>query len=110
MIKYAKIEGYKNLGEVGMSGTNLYQWMSEEENFEGLRPIIIVRAYDVETPVIFKGIVYSRTLKYYPLEITEDLSELESLVGELKLVDLKEISDVLSQYKLIIKRRKAKNG
>jgi len=108
MIKYAKIEGYKNLGEVGIVGSHLYQWMSEKENLEGLREVIIVRAYDVEKPIVFKGIVYSRTLRYYPLEITEDLTELEKLVGELTVVDLKDLSDVLSQFKIIHKRRNKK--
>lgn len=101
MIKYAKIKGYKNLGEVGMIGTHLYQWMAEKANKDDIKSIIIVRAYDVEKPKIFKGIVYSRTLKYYPEEIIEDLSELESLVGKLELVDLKDLSDTLSQFKLI---------
>lgn len=104
MIKYAKIKGYKNLGEVGMIGTHLYQWIKEEENLEGLREIIIVRAYDIDKPRIFKGIVFNRKLKYYSVEITEDLSELESIVGELELVDLKDLSDILSQYKLMKRR------
>ncbi len=106
MIKYAKIEGYRNLGEVGMTGTHLYQWMEEPHIFDATRnkAVIIVRAYDIDKPLIFKGIVFNRTLKYYPLEITEDLSELESIVGELTVVDLKELSDILSQYKLIVKR------
>ena len=103
MIKYAKIKGYNNLGEVGMIGTHLYQWRAEESNKKGLKSIIIVRAYDVDKPMIFKGIIYGRLLKYYPEEILEDLSELEKLVGKLQLVDLKEISDVLSQFKLIKK-------
>lgn len=104
MIKYAKIKGYKNLGEVGMTGTHLYQWMADNAIKNDLKPIIIVRAYDIDKPVIFKGIVLNRTLRYYPLEITEDLTELESIVGELTVVDLKEISDLLSQYKIIYKR------
>lgn len=106
MIKYAKIEGYKNLGEVGIIGSHIYQWMEEEANKDELKAVIVVRAYDTDKPKIFKGIVFSRTLKYYPLEITEDLSELEELVGELEVVDLKEISDSLSQFKLIHRRKK----
>ena len=106
MIKYVKIEGYKALGEVGIMGSHLYQWMSEKENKDGLKTIIIVRAYDIEKPVIFKVIVFPRSLKYYPLEITEDLKELEDLVGELEVVDLKDISDVLSQFKMIHRRNK----
>ena len=104
MIKYAKIEGYKNLGEVGMNYTHIYQWMEEKEDNQGNRAVIIVRAYDIDKPKIFKGMVFNRTLKYYPLDITEDLSELEALVGELVVVDLKDISDILSQYKLIKRR------
>lgn len=106
MIKYAKIKGYKNLGEVGMTGTHLYQWIEDPHIFDAIRhkAVIIVRAYDIDKPVIFKGVVFNRTLRYYPLEITEDLSDLESIVGELTVVDLKDISDILSQYKLIIKR------
>ena len=104
MIKYAKIKGYKNLGEVGIMGSHLYQWMAEKANKDELKSIIIVRAYDIEKPKIFKGIVYTRTLKYYSEEITEDLSELESLVGELEVVDLKDVSDSLCQFKLIIRK------
>ena len=108
MIKYAKIEGYKALGEVGIIGSHLYQWMEEPHIFDATRykAVIIVRAYDIERPVIFKGIVFTRSLKYYPLEITEDLKELEDLVGELEVVDLKDMSDVLSQFKMIHRRNK----
>lgn len=97
MIKYADIKGYKDLGEVS---PHLYQWLSKDDTKE-LRPTIIVRAYDT-SPKIFKGIILSKSQEYYPLEITEDLSELESFVGELEVVtDLKDLSEDLKGFKLI---------
>jgi len=97
MIKYAKIDGYGALGEVG---DHLYQWINKDFTKE-LRPVILVRAY-ISKPKVFKGIVLSRSQEYYPLEITEDLSDLKSLVGELEVVtDLKELIEDLKGFKLI---------
>lgn len=98
MIKYAKIEGYKNLGEVQ---SHIYQWIAEEPDKEGNRVIILIKAYSVSPPMIFKGIVLGYSNSYKPINITEDLKEVESLIGITELSVLKDIDDSFNTFTLI---------
>lgn len=54
MIKYANIEGFNNLGEIG---SNLYQWI---EDTEDTRVVILVRTYDTDTK-IWSGYLMNET-------------------------------------------------
>jgi hypothetical protein len=78
MVKYAKINGYKNLGECGMF-THLYQWMEEDKETP---MIILLHAYECK-PQMFKGYLFCKTEKYQDIPILNDeINELKTLLGE----------------------------
>lgn len=86
MIKYVEIEGYKGLGECGFTGSHLYQWMSTTGDEHGNRATILVRAYDVDEPTLFKGQILMQTKQYNAEEVTaEELAPLEELLGKVKV-------------------------
>ena len=83
MIKYAEIDGYKNLGEIEML-SHLYQFI-EKDKPEPM--VILIHAYESETR-IFKGYLYNSTKTYrsVPLEDTEK-AIIEIYTGKAEQVD-----------------------
>ena len=89
MIKYADIEGYKNLGEV-MMFSHLYQFM--ESNSKPPKTILI-HGYDISPARVFKGFVFKNTKTYSSVKLTDiEKTELEKYVGEIQQVDFPEFA------------------
>jgi len=84
MIKYANLEGYKNLGEIKMF-SHLYQFIEVDKD----RPmVILIHAYEDDTK-IFKGYLYNLTLTYNSIPITDkELNILEAYIGKATQVEL----------------------
>lgn len=84
MLKYAKIKGFKNLGEVA---PHVYEWVEDIDlsNQMGLVPeIIFINAYERE-PIMYKGYVFSNSLEYMPIEPAfEEMEKVTKLIGEVK--------------------------
>ena len=87
MIKYAEIEGYRNLGEIQMF-SHVYQFI---ENVEENPKIILIHAYVGETKV-FKGFLYdnSKTFKSVNL-LDNEIEEIEKYCGDATQIDFDEI-------------------
>jgi hypothetical protein len=86
MIKYAKIDGYNNLGEIQMF-SHLYQFI---ENDKETPMIILIHAYE-EDVKIFKGYVFNYTKTYKSVPINEaELNVIEQYVGKAKQIDFNE--------------------
>ena len=87
MIKYAEIEGYRNLGEIQMF-SHVYQFI---ENVEENPKIILIHAYVGETKV-FKGFLYdnSKTFKSVKL-LDNEIEEIEKYCGDATQIDFDEI-------------------
>jgi hypothetical protein len=86
MIKYVKIPGYTNLGEI-QTFSHLYQFM---ENGKETPMTILVHAYECDTK-IFKGYVFNKTGIYKSVPLTNDeLSKIEQATGKAKQVDFKD--------------------
>lgn len=85
MIKYAKIEGFFNAGEVGFM-THLYQWV--EKNADEPM-IILVRAYDT-TMKIWQGYIYHVTETYINTKLDKEILESNFFEGVEVVEDLKE--------------------
>lgn len=78
MIKYAEINGYKNLGECGMF-THLYEWIEKDKETP---LVIIVHAYECK-PKVFKGYIFNEIEKFQDVPVIDgELSEVEKFVGE----------------------------
>lgn len=86
MIKYAKIEGYKNLGELGIL-SHLYSLIQVNKETP---MIILIHAYEGNQQV-FKGYVFNKTstFKGVPLEAAE-AAEIESIIGKFEQVEFLE--------------------
>ena len=96
MIKYADVEGYKNLGEVQMF-SHLYQFMEADKE---IPMTILVHAYECET-IMFKGFVFNQTKIYKSVPLTEaEITEIEKYTGRGKQVDFQDfITDtILEEY------------
>jgi len=59
LIKYAKINGYQNLGETGLV-THYYQFIEVNKD---IRRIILIHTYEQPTQV-FKGYLYEKSRTY----------------------------------------------
>ncbi len=85
MIKYAKIPNFQNIGEVPIVGTHLYQFVNTTQYHN---PMIMIRAYDIETPLVWHGLLFINDLEYKNLPINDvDLTEVKSILGEYKVVE-----------------------
>lgn len=83
MIKYAEIDGYKNIGEIGIM-SHVYQ-LIEIDKREPM--IILIHAYEGPTKA-FKGYLYNKTKKYKSVDLTkEEQKEIERFTGKLEQVD-----------------------
>ena len=93
MLKYAKIKGFRSLGEVS---PHLYQWI-EDVGQLGINPeIILINAYERE-PIMYKGYLFKNTKEYMPVEATEEeLEDVKKCIGEVK--NIKDVNEFLSIY------------
>jgi hypothetical protein len=83
MIKYASIDGYKNLGEIELF-SHLYQFM---EKGKETPMTILIHAYECETK-FFKGYVFNNTKTYKSIPLTElEIKEIEKYTGTGQQVD-----------------------
>lgn len=87
MIKYATIEGYRNIGEIQMF-SHLYQFV---ENIEEEPKVILIHAYECDTKV-FKGFLYNNSKTFKNVELLKnEIKEIESCCGKLTQVDFNEV-------------------
>jgi hypothetical protein len=86
LIKYININGYNNLGEVGLF-SHLYEWIEKvDENPK----VILINAYEGK-PKVFKGYIYTKSNQYKSVPVeTNELQEVINLVGEVEQKDFKE--------------------
>ena len=87
MIKYAEIEGYRNLGEIQMF-SHVYHFM---ENVEENPKIILIHAYEGDTKV-FKGFLYNNSGTFKSVELLEnETKKIENYCWKVTQVDFDEI-------------------
>jgi len=87
MIKYAKIEKYKNIGEIKMF-SHLYQFIEDVGNTP---KIILIHAYECDTKV-FKGFLYNKSKTFKSVNLLDNESaEIESCCGKLTQVGFDEL-------------------
>lgn len=87
MIKYAEIEGYRNLGEIQLF-SHVYQFI---ENVEENPKIILIHAYECDTKV-FKGFLYNKSGTFKSVELLEnEIKKLENYCGKVTQVDFDKI-------------------
>lgn len=85
MIKYMQIPGFSNVGEQGMM-SHIYVWVRDAMEDKN-RDVIIVKCYVTEKPEVWKGLLFNKTKTAHSRPNLEvDLTELEKLVGPLKVV------------------------
>ncbi len=84
MIKYAELEGYQNLGELGMF-SHLYRFYEKESD----DPVMIfIHAYDVAPAQVFKGKVHAYERSYKNINLTDKEKEmLAKFAGDYEQVD-----------------------
>ena len=87
MIKYATIEGYRNIGEIQIF-SHVYQFV---ENVEENPKIILIHAYESETKV-FKGFLYNNSGTFKSVDLLEtEIKEIENYCGKLTQLDFDEV-------------------
>lgn len=105
MIKFAKLKGFKNLGEMGMM-SHIYRWV-REENKKNL--FIFLNGY--ESNKMWIGYLENKEYENVKLSENEEkyiIKELSEYVGEIRRVkELKEFAE-LTQIEYIVKDYKIK--
>lgn len=93
MLKYAKIPGFRNSGEVY---PHLYQWVEDVSKLRIQPEIIFISAYDKE-PIMYKGYIDTVAKTYLPVEPTiEEMKEVYEIIGEVKNIkDFNEFNKII---------------
>lgn len=87
MIKYAEIEGYRNIGEIN-SFSHLYQFI---ENVEENPKIILIQAYECDAKV-FKGFLYNNSKTFINIDLLDnEIEEIEKYCGDATQIDFDEL-------------------
>ncbi len=87
MIKFMKLEGYVNIGEIQLF-SHVYQLYEENKN----EPILIlINAYNTEKNEnkVFKGFVYEKSKQYKCVKLSDnEIDEIKKYIGGFREVDL----------------------
>lgn len=80
MIKYLKLDGYRNMGECG-TFSHVYQWVETGKK----SPIIILVHTDVANAKAFKGYLYYKTKTFVDVPLSDtEISEIEQYTGKIE--------------------------
>ena len=86
MYKYAKVEGYKNLGEMGLM-SHIYQMVELDKE----TPMILLTNAYVEKQKVFKGYLFVGNGTFESILLNDyEKAEIEKNIGKFEEVDFME--------------------